>query len=42
MTLALDAGEAAKFLLPRIEAKDGVPSLRAELRAFAESKGVPL
>jgi phosphotransferase system enzyme I (PtsP) len=42
MILALDAGEAAAFLLPRIEATDGKASLRAELRAFAESKGLPL
>ena len=42
MVLALDAGEASDFLLPRIAARDGAPSLRDELRAFAESKGVPL
>ena len=42
MLLGLDAGEAERFLLPRLAAHDGAPSLRAELRAFAEAKGVPL
>ncbi len=42
MLLALDAGEAERFLAPRLAARDGAHSLRAELRAFAEARGVPL
>ncbi len=42
MILALDAGEAGRFLSPRLAARDAAPSLRAELRAFAEASGVPL
>ena len=42
MALGLDVGEVERFLLPRLAANDGAPSLRTELRAFAEAKGVPL
>ena len=42
MVLALDVHEVERFLAPRLAAQDGRPSLRAELRAFAEAKGVPL
>ena len=42
MVLALDVGEAERFLQPLLMAQDGAPSLRNELRAFAEAKGVPL
>jgi phosphotransferase system enzyme I (PtsP) len=42
MVLGLDASEARSFLTPLLERRDGASSLRAELRAFAEAKGVPL
>jgi phosphotransferase system, enzyme I, PtsP len=42
MVLALDAGETARFLEPLLAEASGAKSLRAELRAFAESRGVPL
>ncbi len=42
MILALNASEAREFLAPRLAAHDGAASLREELRAFAEARGVPL
>ena len=42
MVLALDAGETRRFVMERVEARDGAPSLRADLQAFAEAKGIPL
>ena len=38
----LDAGEIAAFVADLLAQKTGVSSLRQELRAFAEAKGVPL
>jgi phosphotransferase system enzyme I (PtsP) len=40
--LAMDAGEVAALVQDLIAQKDGAPSLRAQLRAYAEGKGVPL
>jgi phosphotransferase system enzyme I (PtsP) len=42
MIMALDAGEARRFIEARVDSLDGAPSLRAELRAFAEEKGIPV
>jgi phosphotransferase system enzyme I (PtsP) len=42
MLLSLDAGEIAAFVADLLAQKTGVSSLRQELRAFAEAKGVPL
>ncbi|HVB90379.1 MAG TPA: phosphoenolpyruvate--protein phosphotransferase [Beijerinckiaceae bacterium] len=42
MIMALDSREAARFVNDRMESRDGAPSIRAELQAFAEAKGVPL
>ena len=42
MILGLNVGEARDLLLPLLNRHDGGHSLRAELRAFAEAKGVPL
>ena len=42
MILGLNVGEARDLLLPLLDRHDGGHSLRAELRAFAEAKGVPL
>ncbi len=40
--LAMDAGEVAALVQDLIAQKDGAPSLRGQLRAYAEGKGVPL
>jgi phosphotransferase system enzyme I (PtsP) len=42
MILAMDLGEARRFMLDRLESHDGAPSMRADLLAFAEAKGIPL
>ena len=42
MLLSLDAGEIAAFVADLLAQKTGASSLRKELRAFAEAKGVPL
>jgi phosphotransferase system enzyme I (PtsP) len=42
MLLSLDAGEISAFVRDLLAQKTGVSSLRQELRAFAEAKGVPL
>ncbi|MDB5594333.1 MAG: ptsP [Hyphomicrobiales bacterium] len=42
MLLALDASEIAAHVGALIDAKTGAASIREELRAFAEAKGVPL
>jgi phosphotransferase system enzyme I (PtsP) len=42
MLLALDAGEIAGFVTDLLAQKTGASSLRAQLRAYAEAKGVPL
>jgi phosphotransferase system enzyme I (PtsP) len=42
MLLSLDAGEISAFVADLLAQKTGVSSLRQELRAFAEAKGVPL
>ena len=40
--LSMDAGEVAALVQDLIAQKDGAPSLRGQLRAYAEGKGVPL
>lgn len=40
--LAMDAGEVTALIQDLIAQKDGAPSLRAHLRAYAQGKGVPL
>lgn len=40
--LAMDAGEVAALVQDLIAQKDGAASLRTQLRAYAEAKGVPL
>jgi len=40
--LAMDAGEVAALVQDLIAQKDGAASLRTQLRAYAEGKGVPL
>ena len=40
--LTMDAGEVAALVQDLIAQKDGAPSLRGQLRAYAEGKGVPL
>ncbi|MDB5510056.1 MAG: ptsP [Hyphomicrobiales bacterium] len=42
MLLSLDTREIAAFLAQLLDAQSGAPSVREELRAFAEAKGVPL
>ncbi len=42
MILGLDARDARAHLLPLLERHDGGHTLRGELRAYAEAKGVPL
>jgi phosphotransferase system, enzyme I, PtsP len=42
MILALDAGEAWRFILEQMQSNGHAPSLRRELHAFAEAKGIPL
>jgi phosphotransferase system enzyme I (PtsP) len=42
MLLALHAGEITGFVTDLLAQKTGASSLRAELRAYAEAKGVPL
>jgi len=40
--LAADAGEFADFTAKLLDGRDGAPSLRERLRAFADARGVPL
>lgn len=40
--LATDAGDFAEYVNKLLEERDGAPSLRDKLRAFAGAKGVPL
>ena len=42
MVMALDAAEARSVLLPLLEACGGAPSVREELRSYAEKRGVPV
>jgi phosphotransferase system enzyme I (PtsP) len=42
MLLALNAGETQGFIGDLLAQRTGADSIRAELRAFAEAKGVPL
>ncbi len=42
MLLALDAGEAQAFIAEKLTGTSGADSIREDLRAFAEAKGVPL
>ncbi len=42
MLLALDAGEAQAFIADKLSGSSGADSIREDLRAFAEAKGVPL
>ena len=42
MVLGLDVGEARAHIAPMLENRDGARSLRTELQAYAEAKGVPL
>jgi phosphotransferase system enzyme I (PtsP) len=42
MILALDAAEARRFVEERLQRQDAPVSLRADLQAFAEERGVPL
>lgn len=40
--LAADMGDFSEYVAGLLEARDGAPSLRDKLRAFADAKGVPL
>lgn len=42
MLLGLDAGEAQAFIAEKLNGTSGADSIRADLRSFAEAKGVPL
>jgi hypothetical protein len=42
MLLALNAGETTSFVNDLLAQRTGASSIRAELRAYAEGKGVPL
>ncbi|HEY8578264.1 MAG TPA: putative PEP-binding protein, partial [Beijerinckiaceae bacterium] len=40
--MAMDAAEVTRFVEEAMDARDGAPSLREKLRAYADAKGVPL
>ena len=42
MILAAPLGETRAFLAARLDEHDGAHSLREDLRAFAEARGIPL
>jgi phosphotransferase system enzyme I (PtsP) len=42
MVLALDVAEIETFMARQLASNDGAPSLRRELRTFAEAKNIPL
>ena len=42
MLLSLNASEAQAFVAEKLASLSGADSIRDDLRAFAEAKGVPL